>query len=79
MDRQFEVEKVLSEVVVSEIKSIVIRTVGLIDMFGKMLLDITYLDDTTKTIEIVSPVPTDIISKWLDTNNLLDKTIMYEF
>lgn len=72
-------QETLDEINISEIKSIVIRTVGLIDVFGKMIIDIEYNDSNKQSIEILSPVPTDIITKWLDTNTLLDKTVMYEF
>lgn len=72
-------QEILDEINVLEIKSIVIRTVGLINVFGKMIIDIEYNDSNKQSIEILSPVPTDIITKWLDTNTLLDKTVMYEF
>lgn len=72
-------QEILDEINISEIKSIVIRTVGLIDVFGKMIIDIEYNNSNKQSIEIPSPVPTDIITKWLDTNTLLDKTVMYKF
>ena len=71
--------KTLNKVNTANIKSIVIRTIGLIDVFGKMIIDITYTDDSEQSLEIPSPVPTDLITKWLDTNALLDKTVMYRF
>lgn len=72
-------QEILDEINISEIKSIVIRTVGLIDVFGKMIIDIEYNDDSNQSIEILSPVPTVTVTEWLDTNTLLDKTVLYEF
>lgn len=74
-----ELTEKLNEVNISNITSIVIRTVGLIDIFGKMIIDIYHNNDIEQTIELHSPVPTKIITEWLDTNKLLDKTVMYEF
>lgn len=73
------VKEILAKVNTSEIKSILIRTIGLIDVFGKMIIDITYKDKTKQSIEIISPVPVNIITEWLETNKLLGKTIMYKF
>lgn len=74
-----DLQKILNEVNIANIKSIVIRTVGLIDVFGKMIIDIEYNDDSNQSIEILSPVPTVTVTEWLDTNTLLDKTVLYEF
>lgn len=74
-----ELTEKLNEVDISNITSIVIRTVGLINIFGKMIIDIYHNNDIEQTIEIQSPVPTKVITEWLDTNKLLDKTVMYEF
>ena len=46
---------------------------------GKMIIDIEYNDDSNQSIEILSPVPTVTVTEWLDTNTLLDKTVLYEF
>ena len=74
-----DLQKILDEVNIANIKSIVIRTVGLIDVFGKMIIDIEYNDDSKQSIEILSPVPIVTVTEWLDTNTLLDKTVLYEF
>ena len=74
-----DLQIILNEVNIANIKSIVIRTVGLIDVFGKMIIDIEYNDDSNQSIEILSPVPTVTVTEWLDTNTLLDKTVLYEF
>lgn len=69
----------LNNIEISNISKITIRTIGLLDTFGKMIIDIQYKDNTNQHIEIISPVPTNIITNWLDTNKLLDKTILYKF
>ena len=48
-------------------------------MIGKMIIDIEFTNETKTSIEIISPVPTDVVKDWLTENNLLDKTLMYEF
>lgn len=69
----------LSKIDVQTVQSITLRTVGLISVFGKMIIDIEFTNETKTSIEIISPVPTDVIEDWLTKNNLLDKTLMYEF
>jgi len=63
----------------TNISYIQIRTIGLLDVFGKMLIDISYNDDTTECIELISPVPINVITEWLERNNLFDKTKLYKF
>lgn len=58
-----DLQKILNEVNIANIKSIVIRTVGLIDVFGKMIIDIEYNDDSNQSIEILSPVPTVTVTE----------------
>jgi len=74
-----EVKYNLAKINTKEIKSIVIRTVGLIDVFGKMIIDIKYLNSKEQSIEILSPVPVNTITDWLETNNLLEKSVMYKY
>lgn len=74
-----EVKEILTKVNTSDIQSIVIRTIGLIDVFGKMIIDIKYINAKEQNIEILSPVPVNIITEWLETNNLLEKSVMYKF
>ena len=69
----------LSKIDVQTVQSITLRTLGLISVFGKMIIDIEFTNETKTSIEIISPVPTDVIKDWLTKNNLLDKTLMYEF
>ncbi len=63
----------------TNISYIQIRTIGLLDVFGKMLIDISYNDDTTECITLISPVPINVITEWLERNNLFDKTKLYKF
>ena len=61
------------------ISQIEIRKIGLLDVFGKIEIDIIFNDNTIKRLEGISPVNTEQIQKWLKTNNLYEKAIMYEF
>ena len=69
----------LQNLSIKDIKEIQIRTIGLIDVFGKMIIDVSYTNNKSKSIEILSPIPVDVIKDWLDKNNLLNKTILYKF
>lgn len=61
------------------IRQIKIRKVGLLDVFGKIEIDITFNNNSIKRLVGISPVNTNQIKKWLETNNLYEKAIMYEF
>ena len=61
------------------IKEIKMRRVGLLDVFGKIEIDITYNNNSKKELVGISPVDTNEIKRWLEENNLLDKTTLYEF
>lgn len=61
------------------IKEIEMRKVGLLDVFGKIEIDITYNDNSKKELVGISPVDTNEIKRWLEENDLLDKTKLYEF
>lgn len=74
-----DVKKNLAKINTAEIKHITIRTIGMLDVFGKMIINIEYNNNSKQELVILSPVPTQIITNWLDTNKLLDKTIMYKF
>ena len=61
------------------IKEIKMRKVGLLDVFGKIEIDIIYNDNSKKELVGISPVDTNEIKRWLKENNLLDKAKLYEF
>lgn len=61
------------------IKEIQMRKIGLLDVFGKIEIDITYNNNSKKELVGISPVDTDEIKRWLKENNLLDKARLYEF
>ena len=61
------------------IKEIKMRKVGLLDVFGKIEIDITYNNNSKKELVGISPVDTNEIKRWLEENNLLDKATLYEF
>ena len=49
-----------------DIKEIEIRTVGLLDVFGKIIIDITFNNNTKKRLVGISPVNTAQIKEWLE-------------
>lgn len=61
------------------IKEIQMRKIGLLDVFGKIEIDITYNNNSKKELVGISPVDTEEIKRWLKENNLLDKAKLYEF
>ena len=79
MNSKEEVITRLKNISIKNIKQIQLRKIGLLDVFGKLIIDVSYLDDSKESIEIISPVPTDIITNWLEINNLLNITTLYEF
>ncbi len=79
MSDKDELTNKLNNINVDNIKDIQIRKIGLLDVFGKLVIDVSYLGDSKQRIEVLSPVPVDVITKWLEVNNLLDITTLYEF
>ncbi len=61
------------------IKEITIRKIGLLDVFGKILVDIKFNNNSEKHLEGISPVDTNAIKKWLEKDNLYEKAKLYEF
>lgn len=61
------------------IKQIEIRTIGLLDIFGKIEIDITFNNNSKKYLVGISPVNIDEIKKWLEENNLFEKAKLYKF
>lgn len=61
------------------IKEIEIRTIGLLDVFGKITIDITFNNNSKKRLIGISPVDRQQIINWLEENKLLDRAKMYEF
>lgn len=60
---------------ISEIK---MTSIGLLDIFGKLNIEIQ-IDTQIEEIEFISPVPVKEILKWLEENNLLDKATLIKF
>lgn len=48
------------------IKEVKMRKVGLLDVFGKIEIDITYNDNSKKELVGISPVDTNEIKRWLE-------------
>ena len=61
------------------IEKIEIRTIGLLDVFGKIEVDIIYKNKSKKELVGISPVDRQEIVQWLEDNKLYDKAIMYQF
>lgn len=61
------------------IKEIVIRKIGLLDIFGKIIIDIKFNNNSEKHLVGISPIDTNQIKKWLEENNLFSKAKLYEF
>lgn len=61
------------------IKDIQMRKIGLLDVFGKIEIDITYKNNSKKELVAISPIDTEQIKEWLETNNLTEKARLYEF
>lgn len=61
------------------IKEIQMRKIGLLDVFGKIEIDITFNNNSKKELVAISPIDTNQIKEWLEKNNLLDKARLYEF
>lgn len=62
-----------------DIKEIEIRTVGLLDVFGKIIIDITFNNNTKKRLVGISPVDTVQIKEWLEKDMIYKKAKMYNF
>lgn len=62
-----------------DIKEIEIRTVGLLDIFGKIIIDITFNNNTKKRLVGISPVDTAQIKEWLEKDMIYEKAKMYNF
>lgn len=61
------------------IKEIEMRTIGLLDVFGKIEIDIKYNDNSMKKLVGISPIDRNDIKKWLKNNNLYEKAKLYKF
>lgn len=61
------------------IKSIEIRTIGLLDVFGEIEIDIIFKNNSKKHLVGISPVDTTQIQEWLKKDNLYEKAKMYKF
>ena len=71
--------KTFYEIDNENIKEIQMRKIGLLDVFGKIEIDITYQNNSKKELVAISPVDIEQIKKWLQTNNLIEKARLYEF
>lgn len=61
------------------IKEIIIRKVGLLDVFGKIMIDIKFNNNSEKHLVGISPVDTGEVKRWLEKNKLYEKAKLYEY
>lgn len=61
------------------IKEITIRKIGLLDVFGKILIDIKFNNNSEKHLVGISPVDINAIKEWLEKDNLYEKAKLYSF
>lgn len=60
------------------IKSISMTSIGLLDSFGKLMVDVE-TDGLKHSFMFISPVPTDDIINYLKETNLIDITTLRKF
>lgn len=68
----------LKQLDINKISEIKMTSIGLLDVFGKLNIELQ-IDDKIEEIEFISPVPIKEILKWLEENNLLDKATLIKF
>ena len=79
MDKEEISQKTFEMLDNKNIKSIEIRTIGLLDVLGKIEIDITFKNNSKKHLVAISPVDTTQIQEWLKKDNLYKKAKMYKF
>lgn len=77
MDNNMKLKQ-LKQLDVDKITEIKMTSIGLLDIFGKLNIEIQ-IDTQMEEIEFISPVPIEEISEWLEKNNLLDKATLLKF
>lgn len=77
MDNNMKLKQ-LKQLDVDKITEIKMTSIGLLDIFGKLNIEIQ-TDTQIEEIEFISPVPIEEISEWLEKNNLLDKATLLKF
>ena len=77
MDNNMKLKQ-LKQLDVDKITEIKMTSIGLLDIFGKLNIEIQ-IDTQMEEIEFISPVPVKEILKWLEENNLLDKATLIKF
>ena len=61
------------------IDEIVMRSIGVLDVFGKMEIDVYYKDHSIKEYVLFSPIDTNKLKELLEKDNLYKKTKLYQF
>ena len=80
MDNEEEINQKTFEMLDNKnIKSIEIRTIGFLGVFGKIEIDIIFKNNSQKHLVGISPVDITQIQEWLKKDNLYEKAKMYKF
>ena len=79
MDKEEINQKTFEMIDNKNIKSIEIRTIGLLDVFGKIEIDIIFKNNSKKHLVGNSPVDTTQIQEWLKKDNLFEKAKLFKF
>lgn len=71
-------EKTLEMVNTKDIKHIKITSIGIMNLFNKLEIDIEFKNKAHKHLIGIN-FNINIVKEWLDRNNLYEKAIMYQF
>lgn len=61
------------------IDEIIMRSIGILDVFGKMEIDVYYKDHSIKEYVIFSSIDTNKLKELLEKDNLYKKAKLYQF
>lgn len=69
----------LKQLDTSTIEQVNMTSIGLLDVFGKLVVRIVFKDKTEKEITFISKVPLEEIKQWLIENNLVDNATLITY
>lgn len=62
-----------------DIIDIEMTSIGILDTFGKLVIQVYMKDNTRTEVTFLSPVSIKEITKWLEENNLLDISTLIKY
>lgn len=71
--------KELKAINTKDIIDIEMTSIGILDTFGKLVIQVYMKDNTRTEVTFLSPVPIKEITKWLEENNLLDISTLIKY